>query len=69
MDFERLIREQLAKAVADAAGRSSTTMASATNVDGTSHTTTVTSDGEVTVVTRDGETEVIRHDSTSGDER
>ena len=67
MDVARLIREQMKKAIAD--GRAPTTMAIATNVNGTSHETAVTSDGDVTVVTRDGETEVIRHDGGTGGQR
>jgi hypothetical protein len=66
MEFARLIREQVRRALEDAekgqgSGRS-VNIASAINVDGSGHATSVYSDGHVTVVRRDGETRVIHHD-------
>jgi hypothetical protein len=71
MEFARLIREQVRRALDDAAighagkgqaAGKSVNVASAINVDGSGHATSVYSDGHVTVVRRDGETRVIHHD-------
>jgi hypothetical protein len=71
MDFARLLREQVRRAVDEAtkgqtakgqAAGTSVNIASAINVDGSGHTTSVYSDGDVTVIRRDGKTRVIHHD-------
>lgn len=58
----RAIRNQVRAATKGVrASGSSTHVASAVNVGGEHHSTSVYSDGEVTVVTTDGKTEVTRH--------
>ncbi len=68
-ELKKMIKERVRAAVEDARIAGHTHVASAVNVGGEGHTTSVYSDGEVTVVTRDGETEVIRHrdDNAGGD--
>jgi hypothetical protein len=61
------IKEQVRVAVRKARTSASTHVASAVNVGGEGHSTSVCSDGEVTVVTRDGQTEVIHHGRRGGD--
>ena len=61
------IKEQVRAAIGKARTSASTHVASAVNVGGEGHSTSVCSDGEVTVVTRDGETEVIHHRRRGGD--
>ena len=67
-ELGKAIKAQVRAALADARAAGSTHVASAVNVGGEAHTTSVCSDGEVTVITRDGQTEVIRHrsDDTGG---
>jgi len=66
-ELGKTIKDQVRAAVEDARTSASTHVASAVNVGGTGHSTSVYSDGEVTVVTRDGQTEIIRHGDDDGD--
>jgi len=60
-ELGKIIKEQVRASLEEVRASGSTHVASAVNVGGESHSTSVLSDGEVTVVTRDGQTEVIRH--------
>jgi hypothetical protein len=60
-DLGKLIKDQVRASLGEARASGKAQVASAVNVGGEGHSTSVISDGEVTVVTRDGETEVIRH--------
>ena len=67
MDVGETIRKQVKDALEQAAKTGRVNMASATNVGGSGHTTSVYSDDDVTVIDRDGETQVIRHDERDRD--
>jgi hypothetical protein len=60
-DLGKIIKDQVRARLGEARTSGKATVASAANVGGEGHSTSVVSDGEVTVVTRDGKTEVIRH--------
>ena len=60
-ELKKMIKEQVRAAVEDARFAAHTHVASAVNVGGEGHSTSVYSDGKVTVITRDGVTDVIRH--------
>jgi len=60
-DLGKIIKDQVKASLDGARTSGKTHVASAVNVSGEGHSTSVVSDGEVTVVTRDGKTEVIRH--------
>ena len=60
-ELGKIIRKQVRAALGEARASGSTHGASAVNVGGEGHSTSVYSDDDVTVVTRDGQTEVIRH--------
>lgn len=60
-DLGKIIKDQVRASLGEARSSGKATVASAVNVGGEGHSTSVVSDGEVTVVTRDGETEVVRH--------
>jgi RNase adaptor protein for sRNA GlmZ degradation len=62
MDIGETIRTQVRKAVEQAARDGRANVASAVNVGGAGHHTSVYSDDQVTVIERDGETQVIQHD-------
>lgn len=60
-DVGKIIKDHVRASLGEVRTSGKTHVASAVNVGGESHSTSVVSDGEVTVVTRDGKTEVIRH--------
>jgi len=62
-DLGKIIKDHVSASLAEARTSGKAHVASAVNVGGQGHSTSVVSDGEVTVVTRDGQTEVIRHRS------
>jgi hypothetical protein len=68
-ELGEVIRDEMRAAAKGVRAAGSTHVASAVNVGGERHSTSVYSDGEVTVVTRDGQTEVIPHrDEEAGGE-
>ena len=65
-ELRKTIKKQVRTALEEARISGSTHVASAVNLGGESHSTSVYSDDEVTVITRDGQTEVVHHRDDGG---